>query len=105
MPTQDEINLALNKFMPNKDCSILLAGDRCRVHGFNFFADTPEAHERTDALSDKFVEKYPYNLTVSTCYSATVGRTYHARAGFRGQEHVAFVKSHAILDAIYEAIK
>ena len=113
MPTQDEKNLALNQFMSNGCYWMYLDNDPmrswCHVHKhyqdlFNFYADTPEARERTWLLKNEFVRRQDTALVVETFYlDGQVWFNIYIGAGIVASD--APDESHAILDAIYEAIR
>lgn len=122
MPTQDEKNLALNKFMgwePNQRCHGL--GNyhdnpalRCKhriyvehdIPPFDYYADTPEARERVRLLRYEFVKRTHKQIQLSWDWNIGNVWTEVWIAGV-GMERAckSAIESHAILDAIYEAIR
>ena len=133
MPTQDEKNLVLNRFMRWEPKHNLMRlplrhkhdvpeihekDDWCAKAGccpvpdvpFNYYADTPEARERTRLLKDEFVRRTD-NAVLVKSYQTILGRTWHYAWIVGVVDDVKYrsvggeIESHAILDAIYEAIK
>lgn len=108
MSTQEEKNLAVNKFMgwePNEQCR-----NECELHRFiNYYADTPEARERVRLLAASFVIQDGHEIVMSIKHPAGFSYvTYEVFVvyGERGNiRHENGIESHAILDAIYEAIR
>lgn len=131
MPTLDEKNLALNKLMgwaPNRKCNKLQAtasgggpiGYYCLEHRtnlphnippFNFYADTPEARERTRLLAIEYSRRTGRDVDIHIRTKKGCHPLFGAWAGGKenrsekGHYGCGLNWSHAILDAIYEAIE
>lgn len=94
MPTQDEKNLALNRFMG--------------WIAFDLYADTPGAREWTRLLKDEFVRRTGSLMKVDTWPSGLFKARIRKRPSIDDGQVIEVelpVESHAILDAIYEAIR
>ena len=128
MSTVEEKNLVLNRFMgwePNQRCRDdfgrvdMPTGWECAcgalleeqweehdIPPFNYYTNTPEARERTRLLKDEFVRRTGGEVDVHTRAEYTLEPLFSCWAGV-GTKRCSWspVESHAILDAIYEAIK
>ena len=119
VPTTDEKNEVLNRFMPVR-CELGWA--RCphavdvqdgngvqhdNYHPFNYYADTPEAREATRLLKDEFVRRMGREVTVTSYPRRIYNHVeyYVEIVDFDAKVFIRAMEHHAILDAIYEAIK